>query len=54
MDLRTDKADLLVTRIYFCQHRMYLSVDRVDLRVDMTCRCSSERREEWAVYVYQN
>jgi hypothetical protein len=45
MDLRADEADLLVTRIDFCQHRMYLSADRVDLLVDMTCRCSSERRE---------
>lgn len=51
MDLRADKADLLVTRVDFCQHRMYLSANRVDLLVDMTCRCSSERREE---SVYQN
>ena len=36
----------LVTRIDFCQRSVYLSVDRMDLLVDMTYRCSSKRREE--------
>ena len=54
MDPRADKADLLVTRIDFGKHRMYLSADRVGLLVDMTCRWGSERWEEWAVHVYQN